>query len=246
MGKTSGKHTNLILIVVLIIAILFASYYYLVLPKQDEVSAAEAQVASLSSQITTVQQNIAALQTTEQPKPVDYYALRKKVPQSRAVDTLLLNIEQIEYVSGTSVGSINFNNYDSLVSASAIVDPNDPTANGTVTEGQVDPNTGQPVTPEAGAVTSEASPEAGVPTTTISAAQLPPALKLLTLNIAVDAPDNSALQLFIREIEQLERVVRVDTISYTLPDELGSVNPLEATNISASIQVTTFYYEGDQ
>jgi type IV pilus assembly protein PilO len=85
-----------------------------------------------------------------------------------------------------------------------------------------------------------------VPTTTISAAQLPPALKLLTLNIAVDAPDNSALQLFIREIEQLERVVRVDTISYTLPDELGSVNPLEATNISASIQVTTFYYEGDQ
>jgi type IV pilus assembly protein PilO len=236
MGKTSSKNTTVLLIVVLMIALLFAAFYYLVLPKKDEASSAKAQVSSLASQVTTMEQNIALLKTIEQPAPVDYYTLRKKVPQTRAVDDLLLNIDQMEYVSGTSVTSISFNNYDSLVSASAISDPNDPTANGTETEGQVDPAT----------ATGETAPEVTIPTTTISAAQLPPELKLLSLSLSVEAPNNAALQLFIREIENLERVVRVDTLSYSLPDELGSLNPLEAQNISASIQVTTFYYEGEQ
>ena len=84
------------------------------------------------------------------------------------------------------------------------------------------------------------------PVSTISPDQLPAELKMLTLNINVDAPDYESLLRFILEVESLERVVRVDTISYTLPTEQDRLSADFSELVNATIQVTTFYYEGEQ
>ena len=248
---SSGKNTPILLATVLVLALLFAVYYYLVMPKKDEVAVKESNVAAIQANITSLQAQIALAEQEQKPNTtIDYYALRKKVPQSRAVDQLLLNIEEIEYVARARVQSIGFNNYDSLVSASGLQDPNyvppventDPNAQtGETTDGNTENTDGsteqQP---------SENGEVIATPVSTITPDQLPAELKMLTLSISVEAKNYESLLTFIREIEKLERVVRVDTISYSLPGEESTYNPETSKIVSATIQVTTFYYEGDQ
>ena len=88
------------------------------------------------------------------------------------------------------------------------------------------------------------SPPVLLTVSTILPEQLPAELKMLTLSIAVEAPDYDALLTFIREVEGLERVVRVDMISYSLIGEEAEFSEEVSKIVSASIQVTTFYYEG--
>ena len=241
---SSGKNTQLLLIIVLVAALLFAFYYYLVIPKKDERASAESSVSSLQSEVATMKTAVALLEVGQKSQTIDIYSLRKKVPQTRAVDQLLLNIEQMEFVVGARVNSIGFNNYDSLVSSSPLQDPNQvATAEGQTTDGT---NTNATTDAAAKTEAAEASADTATPVSTISPEQLPAELKMLTLNISVDTPNYDSLLRFIREVESLERVVRVDTISYSLPTEQDRISADFSELVNATIQVTTFYYEGEQ
>ena len=246
---SSGKNSTVLLLSALVIALLFAVYYYLVLPKKDEVDAKESSVASLQASAASLREQIAFVQNANTTSTVDVFALRKKVPNNRAVDQLLLNIEQMEFVAGTRINSIGFNNYDSLVSASGLTDPNYvPPAEGQTTDPNqsTDPNAQTDPTATADPNASADSVSEALPVSTISSEQLPAELKMLTLAISVEAPTYDSLLTFIREVEQLERVVRVDTISYSLNGEEAFFNEESTEIVSASIQVTTFYYEGEE
>lgn len=235
MNKLSGgKNTTVLLVVVLMMTLLFAVYYYLVMPKQDEVTSMQSSVTSIQSNVASLKEQISAAKATQEVEVVDEYVLHKKVPQSRYVDKLLLNIEEIDYVAGTRVQSISFNNYDSLVSGSGLQDPN-----------YIPPVEGEEV--EIEPTTEEASKEeqSMTPVSLIASETLPAELKLLTLSVSLEAPDYDALLAFIKEVESLERVVRVDTISYSLAGEELDYDPEVSTIVSATVQVTTFYYEGN-
>ena len=249
---SSGKNSTVLLLVALVLALLFAVYYYFVMPKKEEVAAKESSITTLQASATSLHEQIALVQNTKTPSTVDVFTLRKKVPNSRAVDQLLLNIEQMEFVAGTRVNSIGFNNYDSLVSSSGLTDPNYvPPTEGETTESSetTDPNAQTEESSDPNGQTdananNDSNPET-LPVSTITPEQLPAELKMLTLAIAVEAPTYDSLLLFIRELEQLERVVRVDTISYSLNGEDAEFSEESSEIVSASIQVTTFYYEGE-
>ena len=246
---SSGKNSTVLLLSALVLALLFAVYYYLVLPKKDEVVAKESSIASLQASAASLREQINVVQNANTTSPVDVFALRKKVPNNREVDQLLLNIEQMEFMAGARINSIGFNNYDSLVSTSGLTDPNyvPPTEGETTDSNQsTDPNaqTDQNTETEQN---ESADPNAeALPVSTISSDQLPAELKMLTLAISVEAPTYEALLTFIREVEQLERVIRVDTISYSLNGEDAEFNEESSEIVSASIQVTTFYYVGEE
>ncbi len=253
--QSSGKSSTVLLLSALVISLLFAVYYYIVLPKKDEVVAKESSIASLQASATSLREKIAIEENSNTISTVDVFTLRKKVPKNRAVDQLLLNIEQIEFVAGTRISSIGFNNYDSLVSSSGLTDPNyvPPTEGETTEPNQsTDPNAQTGANEQNGTnaqteqnTSTNPSSEA-LPVSTISSDQLPTELKMLTLAISVEAPTYDALLKFIREVEQLERVVRVDTISYSLNGEEAEFSEELSPIVSASIQVTTFYYEGEK
>lgn len=77
----------------------------------------------------------------------------------------------------------------------------------------------------------------------MSAEALPANLKLITFQLDIESPDDEQLQQFIKEIEALERVMHIDTIEYSLPGEEDTLMNDTSTSVSASIQVTTFYFE---
>ncbi len=239
MKLSSSKNSGPILIASLVAVLLFAVYYYIVLPKQDEADMIDSSVDSLHSEISILNEQIASIQEEQSSENSNEFALRKKVPASREIDELLLNIEEIEYVSGSRIESISFNNYDSLVSASGLTDPNAVTATEENAEGQTEASEEQ-----ATDTTSETEEQVtATPVSTIAVESLPANLKLVTFEVGVESSNYEKLQQFIKEIEEIERVMHIDTIEYALPGEENTYAENASDIVSATIQVTTFYYE---
>ncbi|MDN4495518.1 potassium transporter [Ureibacillus aquaedulcis] len=243
MKLSGNKNSSLLLLVALIAALLFAIYYYIVLPKQDNVETLKGSVTSLQTEITSLEGQIATMKEESTTQVSNVFEIRQKLPQSREIDQLLLNLEEIEFVSETRITSIGFNSYDALVSESAIVPVPEEEA---TTETVEDQSSGAEVAGTKEIVEGE---EAGdtveTPVSEIAAQTLPPELKLITFNLEIEAPEDRNIQQFIEEIENLERIMHIDTLSYTLPGEEDEFDEGATEVINASIQVTTFYYEGE-
>ena len=146
------------------------------------------------------------------------------MPATRSLDDLVLNIEETQYISGTKILSIEFNNYDTLVSASEYKKPS--------ASNEEDGKEGEE--------------ESEVPVSTIDKESLPPELKLITFEINVASPDAQHLIGFIKEIEKIERIMHIDIIDFTLPGEENEFAEDPEDSIESTIQVTTFYYEGEE
>lgn len=120
---SSSKNGTLLLVIALAMALLFAVYYYVIKPKEDEAQAIRTEITSLETEISTMEQSLAELNVQHSQTDINEFALRKKVPANREIDALILAMEEIEYVTGSRVQSIEFNNYDALVSSSGLQDP---------------------------------------------------------------------------------------------------------------------------
>ena len=55
---SGGKNSGVLLVLALVMALLFAVYYYVVLPKTNEVSAIKSSVSSVQLQGSTLQESI--------------------------------------------------------------------------------------------------------------------------------------------------------------------------------------------
>lgn len=229
MKLTSGKNSSTLLIIALVAALLFAVYYYVILPKKEEVASLESSIASTRSEMTTIQQQIEEINASKSIDETTLFEMRQKVPATRNLDDLILNIEETQYVSGTKILSVDFNNYDTLVSNSELEDPNAPTEDSE----NVDD-------------TGEETSSNERPVSTIAKESLPPELKLITFEVNVESPDFQHLVHFIKEIEKIERIMYIEIIDFSLPGEENEFAEDSVDSIEATVQVTTFYYEGDE
>lgn len=149
-------------------------------------------------------------------------------------------MEAIELMTGSRILSMNFNEYDALVSASGLQDPN----RVTVTEEQIEAVSGeQPAEEVPTEETNTEDENAPAPVSTIAVETLPPSLKLVTFEVEVASPEYEKLQQFIKEIEKIERVMHIDRISYSLEGEEKVFDAAATDTVTAMVQVTTFYYE---
>ena len=232
---TSSKNSAILLLTALVAALLFALYYYVLTPKLEEVEAKEQTISALQQNIATIQEQMATLESAQPSHGGSLLSLRKKVPQNRAIESLLRNIEEIEAVTGTRVETVEFNNYDSLVIDSTIVDPNAPPAS----------ETAQQTSTENSNQTEDSQADKALPTSSIAKETLPADLKLVTFSMEVAAIDSAAMLEFLKEIEKIERVMKIDTLDITLTGEEDKFMEDADSTITATVQVTTFYYEGD-
>ncbi|WP_409368586.1 potassium transporter [Lysinibacillus sp. 38-6] len=232
---TSSKNSAILLLTAFVAALLFALYYYLLTPKLEEVEAKEKDVNALQQEIVAIQEQITTMDTVQQSHGASVLALRKKVPQTRAIEGVIRNIEEIEAVTGTRVEAVEFNHYDSLVLDSTMMDPNSQDVSETVQ--QTTENSNQ---------SEEAEVDSVLPTTTIVKESLPAELKLVTFSMDVAAIDTKAMLEFLKEIEKIERVMKIDTLDITLTGEEDNIVEDADSTITATVQVTTFYYEGEQ
>lgn len=231
---SSSKNGTLLIVIALAMALLFAMYYYVVKPKQDEEQMIRSEINSLHTEIAAIEETIATNESQQSKTNVNEFALRKKVPDNREIDELILSIEEMQYVTDSRIQSIDFNNYDALVSSSGLQDPlfTPETEEGVATESTESTNQAED---------TEASEQ--LPVSTIAVETLPPSLKLVTFNINVAAPNDVNLLQFVEEIEKKERVMRIDIIDFALPGEEDKFTEEASEIVTADIQVTTFYYE---
>lgn len=239
MTKPSNKYLPYILIATLVILIIFAMHMYIVQPQKEARDQLLSQNATAHTTIATLKEQINKMETQQNQEIINEFVLRKKLPATREIDQLLLYLEQLEMVADVRIDSIGLNNYDTIVQSSAIVNPDappeavEPSTEGQSAEEQYIKTLGQSAYP----TTAEEA------VSNIAPSELPAELKMITLDLAIQAPSNEALKIFIKEIEKLERVIRIEQVNYTLLGE-ETVFVEEMTSvIGATIQLTTFYYK---
>ncbi|QFF99568.1 potassium transporter [Psychrobacillus glaciei] len=223
----SNKKTGFLIIIAFIVVVLGAIYYYFVYPLNEEKNLKEVTVSNVRNEIAVLETQLAA-PVVEDDNRENSFAFQKKVPTTRALEELIRSIEQVELISESKIESINFNNYDESVSESTLVPIK------TEENAQTDATE-----------TTEENTANETPVSPVANIVLPAQLKLITLNISVLTKDYEHLNSFIKELENLERIVRVDQIKFSVPGEEQQTEMDSEETISAEIQLTTFYYDGE-
>jgi len=239
-------------------------YFYLIMPLKDDANAAEQNVKQLETEVKALENR---LNQNETDQPKNTAKLEKKMPLSRQLDELILSLQEIEMVSGSQIASINFNNYDGGLTEADGTYNNNETTDGTdeataddtnnndeLTDSTDDPGTNktdknqsdEQVTEDKnsednGSDTNDENEQATNETVT----NLPTNVKLITINLSVASPDFEHFQLFLQELEKLERITRVDTLTFTKPAERELLYEKDGSQaVTADVQITTFYYNG--
>lgn len=235
MKESLNENKSLfILLGVLAFVVLGALYYYIILPKSDAKTRVSGSIELLKSETNQLQQEIITLSVVEE-EPVEDYELRKKLPEKREINTLLLSLQEVELVSEAKIMAISFNDYDGLVSESNI----EPTTEEDLEEEE----TTESSESEEGEENVEEDVDLDIPQTQINIESLPEQLKLLSLNVEIVVQDYEHLLTFIKEVESIERVIRIDNISFSQIGEEGFAEEDLDESIVVTIQLTTFYSE---
>ncbi|WP_203246787.1 hypothetical protein [Sporosarcina beigongshangi] len=235
---TSDKKTGLLLLGLLTVALLAAVYYYLVNPLSEEKQRKEVNISSLHSEIDTMQGQI-AVQGTEETSEESLFLLRKKLPGNRELDKLIRSIQEIEFVSDSQIEAITFNNYDETVAESNLIVPDTEVDSENIDEASSEQSE------EGQSDVDSDDRQVEMPVSPVADTSLPEQLKLLTFSIDVKTKNFEALQHFLKEVEGLERIVRIDAVEFSLPGEEQEFNIESTDSIGATVQLTTFFYLGE-
>lgn len=238
----SNKRTAFLLLATLVVVILGAIYMYVIYPLQEEKNLKEVTVSNIRNEIAVLQASTEA-PIIEDENEENQFALQQKVPLTRNLDELIRSIEEIELVSESKIESISFNNYDEIVADSNLAPTQ--TEEGEETQPEATPETDTTVTDETPEGT-EAEEVSEAPVSPVANIVLPTQLKLITFNISVLTKDYDHLKMFMEELESMERIVRIDQLSFALPGEEQLFEMDSEETVSAQIQVTTFFYDEQQ
>ncbi|MCM3478164.1 hypothetical protein [Caldibacillus thermoamylovorans] len=258
------KRKIILFIGIILFLLLGLLYFYLIMPLKDDANAAEQNVKQLETEVEAVENR---LNQNESDQPENTAKLEKKMPLSRQLDELILSLQEIEMVSGSQIASINFNNYDGGLTEADGTNENNESTEGTdeataddtnnndeLTDSKDDPTmnetdenqsdeqaTEDKKNEDNGSDTNDENEQATNETVT----NLPTNVKLITINLSVTSPDFEHFQLFLQELEKLERITRVDTLTFTKPAERELLYEKDGSQaVTADVQITTFYYNG--
>ncbi|MGX9135419.1 hypothetical protein ACWV26_13740 [Rummeliibacillus sp. JY-2-4R] len=259
--KSLGENKKIagLLIALLIFLIGFALYTYLLLPMKEQKSSLQYQISDMQSQIKDSKNQLKNMKSNQQASSKSNAELQLEVPTNRELSSLINSIEQVESVSKTNVVDIAFNNYDAAVKETINTDPaNGQATNATNQNQATDPtqtaaqnatvqnNTSINANQATTTGQNQTGTENQTPVSPIASSSLPDSLKLLTMNLTVEATDKKEIKQFLEEIEILPRIMRIDAVSYDTPNTevaASSTDP-NTDQLQATIQLTTFYYVG--
>ncbi|CAM3110048.1 potassium transporter [Filibacter tadaridae] len=233
---TMNRMLPFALVTVLLISLLFAFYFYLVKPVQDEVMSIETSVASSKQEVATLEARIEA--NSWGKDDTSEMKLLEKVPDNRELSNVIEILQEAELGTESTIQSIAFNNYDGSVQESTINVPEPETNPESESETSETPEENSSI--ESEGAESEVTPSP-TPVSEIAETSLPESLKLLTLETTVTHKDYEQFLLFLKEIEKNERIIKIDSVNFSLPGE--DIGADEVETISSTIRMTTFYLQ---
>jgi type IV pilus assembly protein PilO len=161
----------------------------------------------------------------------DTRELQKKVPVKPLLEQFILDLEKAEIVSNSVISSMSFTKDEDVILATETPAENAPADQA----GATDQENAAPAA-ETGDTTQDAAPANGQP----AAEPVSNGLKKLSVSLSVESPTYEDLEKFIATLESLERIVVIESISYTGGKEITSLE-LELEKLQYSITVSAYY-----
>lgn len=188
-------------------------YFALYYPKVSEAKIVEQQVENEQKLISALESTSSAQTATVQDGST---ALQREIPVKPLTEQIVLQLERAEIVSGVVMKNISFAD-----------EAYTPVLTGTETTTEED------IENLSGGNGEESTQEE-------SAIVLPPSLKRITTTLEIESPSYYELERFIKEIEKLERIHVVTSLTFAGQEEIQSMDQ-STSPLSVSVVVSAFY-----
>jgi type IV pilus assembly protein PilO len=217
----------LIGVFLLVLLIVFAQFIKLT-PLKSDVTLKQQSLKTEQKLLEVVTQN----KVDDTAKVVeDTRELQKKVPVKPLLEQFILDLEKAETVSNSVISSMSFTKDADVTIATP--DTTTETAATDQTNATTQEST---TTEEASAATQEATATTDQATTQTGSN----GLKKLTVSLSVESPTYEDLEKFIETLESLERIVVVESISYSGGEEITSLEQ-EIAPLTYSLTMSAYY-----
>lgn len=225
-----NRNTFLLLLALLFILI-FSVYFFLYRPLAADLQQVESQEKGLKDEVVVLEEEIDTISESAEKSNKDLEQLRlmNELPASPELDEFLLTLNEIELISNSGIDEMFFEYQGDLPDRDS---------------------TGEEESEEATDIEMDSADESGeileVEETELllELEEMPIGLEPIIVTMDIQSPDYEHFQLFLKEIENQERIIVVPSLEFDKPAEseiVFSKNPDET--ISARIVVMTFYYE---
>lgn len=230
----NDKKTAYILIATLVIVLLGAVYYFIIQPLKTERVSKELNVEVLQGEVASLKEEYSSTKLNNNMTE-NAFILKTQVPLTRELNELIRSMEEIELISDSKIISVEFNNYDGTLEDSQLLLE--------IPEGDIETQSGSSETTRDTTEENNDEMSEEPPVSPVSEVGLPENLKLITFNISILAKNYDQLVLFVEEIENLQRIYRVDQVTLSAPGEDQLLDKELLDDLEATIQLTTFYHE---
>jgi type IV pilus assembly protein PilO len=213
-----SKKQSLIIGVVTLLMVLFLVYaqFFQLSPLKSDLANKQQSLESEQKLLEIVSQKKAedTKKTTE-----DTRELQKKLPVNPLQEQLILDLEKAENLSKSKISSMSFSK--------------DADVNTTADQATAENANGQQAT------TNQTDTNQATASQQTASAQIA-GLKKLTVSLSVESPSYEDLEKFIDTLESLNRIVVVESISYSGGEEITSLDQ-EDEPLTYSLTISAFY-----
>ena len=213
-----SKKQSLIIGVVTLLVVLFLVYaqFFKLSPLKSDLTNKQQSLESEQKLLEIVSQKKAE---DTKKTTVDTRELQKKLPVKPLQEQLILDLEKAENLSKSKISSMSFSK--------------DADVNTTADQATAENENGQQAT------TNQTDTNQATASQQTASAQIG-GLKKLTVSLSVESPGYEDLEKFIDTLESLNRIVVVESISYSGGQEITSLDQ-EDEPLSYSLTISAFY-----
>jgi type IV pilus assembly protein PilO len=222
--QLSKKHLMIIFLSILLLGGAVAgAYYLLILPVHEQLDRKETELKLASQELTIIENKLA---DTSEKTILSTMELQKQVPVKRMLDQLLLDLEKAEVISDTNIielkldGTEDDEEIDLVAEAAKEEDP------GQEEDTSGDQNDG-----------GESTGEAVTPVEEI----LPNGIRKISMTLSGEAATYFEMEKFIKSLESLKRIVKVEVLNFTGLPEIYSVDQ-DSEKVEFEVSLAAYYY----
>lgn len=231
--RFNNKRTIIAIVcVVLIVALIAGEYFLFLKPLKNEVKTVKTQLETEEKLYEAMAQRV-AYSTNEVVEQTS--TLQKKLPVQPFLEQFLLDLEKAEVISNSLITNMSFSDGDLSI--------DEATQQNLTVEEQI--NAGADVNYEANGKEVFSGNEAGQSENQTenqpATPSIPEGMKRITVNLSVKSDNYFDMLAFLKVLENLERITKIDSLSLSGGEEIKSVED-NVEGLTYSLVLSTFYY----
>ncbi|WP_079509911.1 hypothetical protein [Mesobacillus jeotgali] len=203
------------------ILVYMGAYFLYISPLKGSIALKESHLKTEQKLSGTLEARLAAASGSDFNSTAE---LQKLLPVDPMTEQLVLDLEKAEVISDSYITSMEFNHDGENASASQAIDAGQQNSAAETAAGQ-----------NQGVETISANDEQQI--------TFPEGVSKTSITVIVESDGYFSLEKFLATLENLQRIVLVDSISFSGPEEITSLSDND-NNIKMTLTINTFYLSG--